>query len=98
MIPRLKVKFRKRNGVPYAIEQFTGKQYRCRCCNAVFYEMEEIVRHIHDAHAKGNHAVAKSAPRLSTNVVEKLYYTYDINDKLKSKYLRLDNAEEYDGI
>ncbi len=35
-------KFRIRKGVPFAAERFSGVQYRCRVCNRMFLEKEEL--------------------------------------------------------
>jgi uncharacterized C2H2 Zn-finger protein len=101
MVPRIHAKFRKRNGVPYAIEQLSGRQFRCRHCNEVFLSEKELdyhIRHVlkNDTHAKGK--VCKKAPALSTSVDVRTLYAYDIMDKMKKKWLKLKRGDEYDGI
>jgi hypothetical protein len=101
MVPKIHAKFRKRNGVPYAIEQLSGRQFRCRHCNGVFLSEKELDYHIRqvlkaDGKAKGK--VCKETPDLSSSVSVRTLYAYDIMDKMKKKWLKLKRGDEYDGI
>lgn len=101
MNPKITVKFRRRNGVPYAIEQFTGKQFRCRHCNKVFLEISELERHIAAVTTTSTSAhipIAPSVPQLNQMLDVRIGYVYDSTDFLKRKYLKLKKGETYDGI
>ena len=101
MVPRINAKFRKRNGVPYAIEQLSGRQFRCRHCNEVFLterELDSHVRRVLDGDKKPKGKVCKEAPGLSSSVNVRALYVYDIMDKMKKKWLKLKSGDEYDGM
>jgi hypothetical protein len=101
MVPKIHAKFRRRRGIPYAIEQLSGKQFRCRHCNAVFLTEREVDRHIKNVAALDDTSKAKidrAAPTLSSNTIVRVFYTYDIADKLKRQWLKLKRGDEYDGI
>lgn len=94
MVPALKVKFRKRKGIPYAVERLSGTQYRCRACNRVFLEREELDSHLNaktDAHNVGK--PSGEAPKLNENLLTRVIYIQDIIDSLKKDYIKHD---EYD--
>lgn len=94
MVPALKVKFRKRRGIPYAVERLSGVQYRCRACNKLFLGKEDLEKHL-DANIE-NHRVGKlsdECPRLNMNLMIKVIYTEDLLDSLKKEYIKRD---EYD--
>lgn len=94
MFPALKVKFRKRKGVPFAVERLSGVQYRCRACNELFLEKKGLDRHLEanlDAHRAGS--VSEESPKLDENLLIKAIYIQDIIDSLKRDYLKHD---EYD--
>ncbi len=94
MVPALKVKFRKRKGVPFAVERLSGTQYRCRACNKLFLEKEELDKHLDsnlDTHRTGT--LSGEAPKLNENLLIKVIYIQDILDSLKKNYIKRD---EYD--
>ena len=94
MTPALKVKFRKRKGVPFAVERLSGVQYRCRACNRLFLEKDELDKHL-DAKMEGHHAgkPLDETPKLNENLLIKVIYILDIIDSLKKEYIKRD---EYD--
>jgi len=95
MTPALKVKFRKRNGVPFAVERLSGVQYRCRACNELFLEKEALERHLESKIE--NHRLNKlsaEAPQLNMNLMIKVIYIEDLLDSLKKEYLH--GRDEYD--
>lgn len=94
MIPALKVKFRKRNGIPFAVERLSGIQYRCRACNKLFLEKEDLDKHL-DAKTETHLVAAPSGdvPKLNENILIKAIYIQDIMDSLKRDYVKHD---EYD--
>ena len=96
MTPALKVKFRKRKGVPFAVERLSGVQYRCRACNQLFLEKKDL-----DAHLEAkieNHRFGKSsdeAPEIGRNLTVKVIYILDLLDSLKKEYMK-NGRDEYD--
>jgi len=101
MVPRIHAKFRRRNGVPYAVEQLSGRQFRCRHCAEVFLSEKELDRHIRRLIRTGREKperVSTKAPALSSSVTVRALYTYDIMDKMKRQWLKLKRNDEYDGI
>ncbi len=100
MVPKIHAKFRRRHGVPYAIEQLTGKQFRCRHCNQVFRREKELDKHIAQllkSTEKGKTRVHPASPAMSFNTDAQVLYTYDINDRLKRQWLKLKKGDLYDG-
>ncbi len=101
MTPKISAKFRKRHGVPYAIEQLSGKQYRCRHCNKVFLSEKELDRHLEkiiQSEGKKKFPVEETAPEINSNINVHIIYCYDLYDKMRKKWLKLKPGEEYDGI
>ncbi len=100
MLPKIHARFRKRRGVPYAVEQLSGRQFRCRHCNEVFFterQLDSHVRHILLAAPKHAHNISSQSPELSSSVHVRVLYTYDIADRMKKKWLKLKPGDEYDG-
>ncbi|HEX2869392.1 MAG TPA: hypothetical protein VHO03_20275 [Ignavibacteriales bacterium] len=101
MPPIIHVKFRKRAGVHYAVEQFVGNQFRCRHCNKVFYSQDEIdyhIDHIVETGDKTRTQISPDSPKLDYNLTINIFYGYDAMDKLRKRWLKSKNGEEYDGI
>jgi hypothetical protein len=101
MLPKIHARFRKRYGIPYAIEQLSGKQFRCRHCNEVFFSEKELVCHIasvRDSGVLSKYNVSPASPALSSSISLTVLYTYDILDKMKRKWLKLKPGEIYDGV
>lgn len=101
MTPKISAKFRKRHGVPYAIEQLSGKQYRCRHCDKVFYREKELDAHLKQVlktDGKSGASLAETIPEINTNINVHVFYCYDLYDKMRKKWLKLKPGEEYDGI
>ena len=100
MLPKIQARFRKRNGVPYAIEQLSGRQFRCRHCNQLFFEEKDLdrhIRHLLDQERLHSFKVSSAAPALSSSIEIRLLYTYDLMDRMKKKWLRLKRGDTYDG-
>ena len=100
MGPRLSVKYRRRSGVPYAIEQLSGRQFRCRHCNTVYLTEREITMHLKQVAktTSGKHIpVEARSPKLDSTIDLRLGYFYDIRDYLQRKFLKLGKNEIYDG-
>jgi hypothetical protein len=101
MVPRIHAKYRKRRGVPYAIEQLSGRQYRCRHCNEIFFSEKHLDIHIRNVSSVDDSAkkhVAPACPALSSSVLVSALYTYDLTDKMKKQWLKLKKDDEYDGL
>jgi uncharacterized C2H2 Zn-finger protein len=101
MMPKISAKFRRLKGMPYAIEQFSGKQFRCRHCNQVFGDEKQLDRHLEyvgKTKRSGTVAVDPHAPQLNQMLELKIGYMYDINDCMRRQYLKLKKNEVYDGI
>jgi len=101
MMPLIHAKFRKRKGVPYSIEQLSGRQFRCRHCNQIFYQEKLLDAHIQSVlrtKDPRNSKVDPSAPEPSTTVDVRLLYTQDIKDRLQRQWLRLRKGDQYDGV
>jgi len=101
MLPLIHAKFRKRRGIPYAIEQLSGRQFRCRHCNTVFFRERDLdahIQHVLDSKEKAKSHVTHEAPELSTTVDVRVLYTYEISDRLKRQWLKLKTGDVYDGI
>jgi len=100
MLPIIHAKFRRRHGVPFAIEQVSGRQFRCRHCNTVFYTEKQIDAHLRkvaNTSGKTKVPIDPMTPPLSRTVEVRLLYTYDIKDHLQRKWLRLKRGDTYDG-
>ena len=100
-MPKIRARFRKRQGIPYAIEQLGGQQFRCRHCNKVFFSEKELNAHIGTvlkSDDKTKFKISASSPKLSSNVDVRVLYTYDISDRMKRQWLKLKKGDQYDGI
>lgn len=101
MVPRIHAKYRKRRGVPYAVEQLSGRQYRCRHCNEIFFNEKSLDAHINNVIAADDSAkkrISPACPALSSSVQVSALYTYDLTDKMKKQWLKLRKDDEYDGL
>jgi hypothetical protein len=98
---KIKARFRRRNGIPYAIETFSGTQYRCRHCNEVFTRKKEIDMHLqHVARLSDGKPTQPDhhVPQLDSNVSVSVIYVYDVADQLKKQWLKLKTTDSYDGM
>lgn len=85
--PKVTVKLRIKNGVPFAIETLTGQQYRCGVCGKVFWHREELDKHLQYETSVDNRKL--QFPELDMNVSVRAIYTQDIRDLTNPKYPRL---------
>jgi uncharacterized C2H2 Zn-finger protein len=100
-VGKIKAKFRRRNGVPYAVETFSGRQFRCRHCNEIFNREKELATHLRIVGAEHHGEQIpphRYTPRLSTSIQATVLYTYDIADRMKKQWLKLKKFETYDGL
>lgn len=95
-MPKVKARFRKYCGVPFAIEHFTGTQYRCRACNRVFLKKNEFEKHLLSEAKNGAKGVAKDCPRVHDMTQAKVLYTRDFYDEMRQDFLKLPAGVEYD--
>lgn len=86
-VPKVTVKLRIKNGVPFAIETLTGLQFRCGICGKVFWQREELDRHL--LHEKSGDSKKFQFPELDRNISLRVIYTQDIRDLTNPKYPRL---------
>lgn len=101
MLPLIHARFRRRNGVPYAVEQLSGRQFRCRHCNQIFFKERELDRHIDSlarASKRRSTRILAACPKLSSVCTQNILYTYDFKDHLQRPWLKLKKGESYDGI
>ena len=100
-MPKISAKFRKRYGIPYAIEQFAGRQFRCRHCNEIFLSEKELDRHIKlllKSVDNAKYRVSQFCPKLNSNMDVRFLYSYDVGDRMKRQWLKMKKGDEYDGI
>ena len=100
-MPKIKAKFRRRKGIPYAIETFAGKQFRCRHCNEIFYREKELDAHLRNVIKEYNDKQIQPhrfTPKISSTVNSTVLYTYDIEDRMKKQWLKLKKGDVYDGL
>jgi len=88
MVPQIRVKYRTKENVKYAIEQFSGKQFRCLKCNSKFYTDKELFQHINKCKSVNPENKHIKLPRINDSVKAILLYTEDVKDDLKQKYLK----------
>jgi len=96
-MPKIKAKFRKYNGIPFAIERLSGTQYRCRLCNGLFLNKSELDRHLRDeARNHPNGRPSKECPRIDGNTQVTVLYTEDWHDRIRKDYLNLPDSVTFD--
>lgn len=93
-VPKLTVKLRIKNGVPFAIETLTGLQFRCGICGKVYWHREELDRHLLTEQA-GNIDMKKlQFPEVDKNIAVRVIYTQDIRDLTNPQYPRLAKGDK----
>ncbi|PJA95958.1 MAG: hypothetical protein CO129_08970 [Ignavibacteriales bacterium CG_4_9_14_3_um_filter_34_10] len=86
-VPKMTVKLRIKNGIPFAIETLTGLQFRCGVCGKVFWHRDELDRHLlHETPSDSNKL---QFPELDKNINVRAIYSQDIRDLTNPKYPRL---------
>ncbi len=96
-MPIIKARFRKYKDIPFAVEQFSGVQYRCRLCNRVFLNKKELQTHLQwEANKGGKSKVSGKAPVPGQNTTAKLLYSIDIHDHIRGEYLQTKNDISFD--
>jgi hypothetical protein len=90
--PKLTAKFRVKEKVPFSIETFSGKIFRCGVCGKIFYSREELEYHI-TTEKKKNYDELKF-PELDKNISINIIYTQDIRDLTNPKYPKLKKGDK----
>ena len=89
MVPKIRVKYRTRENIKYAIEQFTGKQYRCLKCNNVYYSDKKLFYHIRKCRLMKDEYKRIKFPQINDSIKTILLYTEDIKDDLRQKFINI---------
>jgi hypothetical protein len=89
--PKLIAKFRIKDKVPFSIETFSGKIFRCGVCGRIFYSREELEHHL-PAEKEKNFGELQF-PELDKNIEVKVIYTQDLRDLTNPKYPRLQKGD-----
>lgn len=92
--PKLKVKLRIKNGVPFAIESLTGLQFRCGICGKIYWHREEFEKHIEKEDTSKVNINKLQFPEFDKNISVSVIYTQDIRDLTNPKYPRLVKGDE----
>jgi hypothetical protein len=96
-MPKIKARFRKYLGVPFAIEQLTGVQYHCRACNQVFLRQSEFDRHLRsEAKKQAANSSAKECPQANLSTLVTVLFTRDVYDQMRKDFLHLPEGVTYD--
>jgi len=89
--PKLTAKFREKNKVPFSIETFSGKIFRCGVCGKIYFSRDELEFHL-PLEKNKNHDQLKF-PELDKNLSISVIYTQDIRDLTNPKYPRLKRGD-----
>ena len=90
--PKLTAKFRVKNNVPFSIETFSGKIFRCGVCGKIFFSREELDSHLPSE--KNKDCKELQFPDLDRNIAINIIYTQDIRDLANPKYPRLQKGDK----
>lgn len=88
---KLSVKFRKKDDIPFSIEQLSGTQYRCGVCGVVFYSRLELEKHLKRESASNKRL---KFPRLNESIQVRVLYTQDVHDRTNPEYPRLRKGDQ----
>ena len=89
---KLSVRFRKKDDVPFSIEQLSGTQYRCGVCGEVFLSRPELEKHLkREKSVPGNRL---KFPRLNENIDVRVLYTQDLHDRTNPEHPRLKKGDQ----
>lgn len=93
-VPKLTVKLRIKNGVPFAIETLKGQQFRCGICGEIFWQREDLEKHIKTETPKSFNQKNLQFPELDKNISVRVIYTQDIRDLTNPKYPHLVKGDQ----
>lgn len=82
--PKLKVKFRLKNGLPFSIENLSGTLFRCGSCGKIFYSRTELDNHLLTETPPQEEEY--KFPEVNRNVTVSLIYTTDLRDLTNSEF------------
>jgi len=90
--PKLTAKFRIKDKVPFSIETFSGKIFRCGVCGTIFFSRDELERHL--PLEKNKIYDDLKFPELDKNLTISVIYSQDIRDLTNPKYPRLQKGDK----
>lgn len=90
--PKLTAKFRIKDKVPFSIETFSGKIFRCGICGNIFFSREELEQHL-PAEKNKNYKELRF-PELDKNISINVIYTHDIRDLTNPDYPKLKKGDK----
>jgi hypothetical protein len=90
--PKITARFRLKDKVPFSIETFSGRIYRCGYCGKILYSRDELDKHISVEKDSGNDKTM--FPELNKNLTISLIYTQNIKDLTNSKYPKLQKGDK----
>ena len=90
--PKLTAKFRIKDKVPFSIETFSGKIFRCGVCGTIFFSRDELERHL--PFEKNRIYDDLKFPELDKNLTISVIYSQDIRDLTNPKYPRLQKGDK----
>lgn len=90
--PKLTAKFRIKDKVPFSIETFSGKIFRCGLCGTIFFSRDELERHL--PFEKNKIYDDLKFPELDKNLTISVIYSQDIRDLTNPKYPRLQKGDK----
>jgi uncharacterized C2H2 Zn-finger protein len=90
--PKLTAKFRIKDKVPFSIETFSGKIFRCGVCGTIFFSRDELERHL--PFEKNKIYDDLKFPELDKNLTISVIYSQDIRDLTNPKYPRLQKGDK----
>lgn len=89
--PKLTAKFRIKEKVPFSIETFTGKIFRCGVCGKIFFPREELNKHLPTEKNKSYDDL--QFPELNKNLTISVVYIQNIRDLTNPKYPKLQKGD-----
>lgn len=90
--PKLTAKFREKNKVPFSIETFSGRIFRCGVCGNIFFSRDELDKHL--IREKNTTYDQLKFPELDKNLTISVIYSQDIRDLTNPKYPRLQKGDK----
>lgn len=90
--PKLTAKFREKNKIPFSIETFSGRIFRCGVCGNIFFSRDELDKHL--TREKNTTSDQLKFPELDKNLTINVIYSQDIRDLTNPKYPRLQKGDK----
>lgn len=89
--PKLTAKFRVKDKVPFSIETFSGKIFRCGVCGQIFFSRDELEYHLPSEKSKVSDQL--KFPELDKNITISVIYTQNIREITNNRYPKLKNGD-----